>query len=111
MERNTSGKGQVIDAAMTDGTASLLSPFFGLMSMGMWTTDRYANRLDGGAYYAMVAGSQGAGTAIVAVLASTFSAVIVVLARIVLREHISAAQWCGIALILAGVATLSALQA
>ncbi len=51
VERSSSGKGQVIDAAMTDGTASLLSPFFGLMSMGMWTTDRYSNRLDGGAYY------------------------------------------------------------
>ncbi|MDD9895900.1 MAG: CaiB/BaiF CoA-transferase family protein [Gammaproteobacteria bacterium] len=51
VERNSSGKGQVIDAAMTDGTASLLSPFFGLMDMGMWTTNRYSNRLDGGAFY------------------------------------------------------------
>ncbi len=51
VERISSGQGQVIDAAMTDGTASLLSPFFGLMDMGMWTTDRYSNRLDGGAYY------------------------------------------------------------
>ena len=51
VERVSSAKGQVVDAAMTDGTASLLSPFYGLMSMGMWTTDRYSNRLDGGAYY------------------------------------------------------------
>ena len=51
VERSSSGKGQVIDAAMTDGTASLLSPFYGLMAMGMWTTDRFSNRLDGGAYY------------------------------------------------------------
>jgi len=51
IERNTSGKGQVIDAAMTDGTASLLSPFFGLMAMNMWTTDRESNKLDGGAHY------------------------------------------------------------
>ena len=51
VERNTSGKGQIIDAAMTDGTASLLSPFFGLMAMDMWTTDRFSNRLDGGAFY------------------------------------------------------------
>jgi alpha-methylacyl-CoA racemase len=51
VERISSAKGQVVDAAMTDGTASLLSPFYGLMSMGMWTTDRYSNRLDGGAYY------------------------------------------------------------
>ena len=50
-ERHNSGQGQVIDAAMTDGTASLLSPFFGLMAMNMWTTDRQANKLDGGAHY------------------------------------------------------------
>ena len=51
VERNSSGKGQVVDAAMTDGTASLLSPFYGLMAMGMWSTERYSNRLDGGAFY------------------------------------------------------------
>lgn len=51
VERSSSGKGQVVDAAMTDGTASLLSPFYGLMAMGMWTTDRFSNRLDGGAFY------------------------------------------------------------
>ena len=50
-ERTNSGQGQIIDAAMTDGTASLLSPFFGLMEMNMWTTDRQANKLDGGAHY------------------------------------------------------------
>lgn len=51
VERGTSGKGQIIDAAMTDGTASLLSPFFGMMAMGMWTTDRASNKLDGAAPY------------------------------------------------------------
>ena len=51
VERSNSGKGQVVDAAMTDGTASLLSPFYGLMAMNMWSTDRFSNRLDGGAYY------------------------------------------------------------
>ncbi len=49
VERQQSGRGQVIDAAMTDGTASLLSPFYGLLAMGMWTTERHSNRLDGGA--------------------------------------------------------------
>ena len=51
VERTTSEQGQIIDAAMSDGTASLLSPFFGLMAMNMWTTDRFSNRLDGGAFY------------------------------------------------------------
>lgn len=51
VERSQSNRGQVIDAAMTDGTASLLSPFYGLMAMNMWTTDRSSNKLDGGAHY------------------------------------------------------------
>jgi alpha-methylacyl-CoA racemase len=51
LERNTSGKGQVIDAAMTDGTASLLTPAYGMMAMNMWTTKRQDNKLDGGAHY------------------------------------------------------------
>jgi len=49
IERGNSDRGQVVDAAMTDGTASLLSPFYGLMAMGLWTTERHSNRLDGGA--------------------------------------------------------------
>jgi len=67
--------------------------------------------LDGGALLALVAGSQGAASAVTAVIASTFSAVTVLLARLVIRETMSAAQWTGIGLILAGVATLSGIQA
>jgi len=51
LERSNSGKGQIIDAAMTDGTASLLSPAYGMMAMDMWTTNRQDNKLDGGAHY------------------------------------------------------------
>jgi len=51
IERFNSGQGQVIDAAMIDGAASLLSPFFGLMAMQQWSTIRQSNRLDGGAYF------------------------------------------------------------
>ena len=49
VERDRSGQGQVIDAAMVDGVASLTAFFHGLMSMGAWTTERQANLLDGGA--------------------------------------------------------------
>jgi alpha-methylacyl-CoA racemase len=48
-ERNTSGRGQVIDAAIVDGTASLTSMVFGLMAQGMWREDRGVNLLDTGA--------------------------------------------------------------
>ncbi len=45
------GRGQVIDAAMTDGAASLLSMFYGLKALGMWTGERRNNMLDGGAHF------------------------------------------------------------
>ncbi|MEM1263630.1 MAG: CaiB/BaiF CoA-transferase family protein [Pseudomonadota bacterium] len=45
------GEGQVVDAAITDGSASLMSVFHGLHNAGFWRTDRQANLLDGAAYY------------------------------------------------------------
>jgi alpha-methylacyl-CoA racemase len=51
IEAQKSGQGQVVDAAMTDGTASLLTAFFGLRAMGRWTDRRASNYLDGGAHY------------------------------------------------------------
>jgi alpha-methylacyl-CoA racemase len=49
-ERQRSGRGQVVDAAMVDGAASLASIFFGLRAAGQWdTASRGANLLDGGA--------------------------------------------------------------
>ena len=50
-ERNQSGKGQVIDAAITEGTASLMSVFYSLHNMGQWTPNRASNLLDGGAHF------------------------------------------------------------
>ena len=35
-ERSASGRGQVVDAAMTDGAASMLSTFYGRMAAGAW---------------------------------------------------------------------------
>ena len=52
-ERQRSGQGQVVDAAMVDGAASLASVFFGLQAAGNWGATRGANLLDGGApFYA-----------------------------------------------------------
>lgn len=44
-----SGVGQVIDAAMSDGTTLLASFIHGLRGMGHWGTERGANLLDGAA--------------------------------------------------------------
>ncbi len=52
-ERQRSGLGQVVDAAMVDGASTLASIFHGLRGAGLWTEQRGANLLDGGApFYA-----------------------------------------------------------
>ena len=48
-ERDRSGTGQVVDAAMIDGAASLMSIFYGLRAAGSWQAARGSNLLDGGA--------------------------------------------------------------
>lgn len=51
-ERNNSGQGQVIDAAITDGVISLMAAVQGLAGMGLWDdSTRESNLLDGGAHY------------------------------------------------------------
>jgi alpha-methylacyl-CoA racemase len=49
LEAGKSGEGQVVDAAMVDGAASLMTMFYGLRAGGMWSDERGANILDGGA--------------------------------------------------------------
>jgi alpha-methylacyl-CoA racemase len=50
VERGRSNEGQVVDAAMIDGSAQLMSIFFGLDAMGVWGP-RGTNLLDGGAHF------------------------------------------------------------
>lgn len=52
LEASRSGQGQVVDAAMTDGAASLMTLFHGLHAAGMWRQQRGSNFLDGGAPFA-----------------------------------------------------------
>jgi alpha-methylacyl-CoA racemase len=49
LEAGKSGMGQVVDAAIVDGAASLMMPMYGLMAAGMWKEERGSNLLDGGA--------------------------------------------------------------
>jgi len=49
LEARASGKGQVVDAAMTDGAALLGSMMYGLRAFGAWSDGREDNLLDGGA--------------------------------------------------------------
>jgi alpha-methylacyl-CoA racemase len=53
-ERQRSGVGQVVDAAIVDGVAGLLSMVLGMTAAGQWQPERGTNVLDGGApFYAV----------------------------------------------------------
>jgi alpha-methylacyl-CoA racemase len=51
LERASSGKGQVIDAAMLDGAAHLMTFIHGMRHMGLWPGERGENMLDTGAHF------------------------------------------------------------
>ncbi len=51
LETKSSGKGQVVDAAMVDGAALLMSMFWGMKAMGIWSEERGTNLLDTGAHF------------------------------------------------------------
>ncbi|MFJ4192541.1 CaiB/BaiF CoA transferase family protein [Pseudomonas sp. NPDC089534] len=49
LEARGSGRGQVVDAAMVDGAASLMTLIYGFHAAGYWKDERGSNRLDSGA--------------------------------------------------------------
>jgi alpha-methylacyl-CoA racemase len=49
IERGRTGKGNIVDAAIVDGTHSLMSFVHGMAGQGLWSTTREGNLLDGGA--------------------------------------------------------------
>ena len=51
IEARQSGKGQVVDAAMTDGSALLMAMTYSLKAMGQWSNERQSNLLDGAAHF------------------------------------------------------------
>lgn len=51
IEARGSGSGQVVDAAMVDGSATLTTFIHGLMAMGLWNREVGTNMLDTGAHY------------------------------------------------------------
>ncbi|MGJ6122759.1 CaiB/BaiF CoA-transferase family protein [Mycolicibacterium sp. Y3] len=50
-ERQTSGKGQVVDAAMIDGSSVLIQMMWSFRAQGLWSDERGTNMLDTGAPY------------------------------------------------------------
>ena len=51
LECRQSGVGQVVDVAMFDGAALLMTVFYGLFAEGRWEDRRQANVIDGAAHY------------------------------------------------------------
>lgn len=51
LERQVSGKGQVVDAAIVDGVPALMGVFHWMFQNGSWDLNREHNMLDGGAPY------------------------------------------------------------
>ena len=51
LETQRSGKGQIIDAAMVDGSALLATMIYGLRASGAWQDERGTNVLDTGAWF------------------------------------------------------------
>ncbi|HZM45353.1 MAG TPA: CaiB/BaiF CoA-transferase family protein [Burkholderiales bacterium] len=51
IEARRSGHGQVVDSAIVDGTASLLTSAFGMYGAGLFSLERGTNSLDSGAHY------------------------------------------------------------
>lgn len=49
LEASKSGKGQVVDASIVDGTAHLMSSIYAAQQIGFWSHERGVNLLDGGA--------------------------------------------------------------
>jgi alpha-methylacyl-CoA racemase len=71
------GVGQVVDAAMTDGSALLTASHRGYMADGWWTDSRGANLLDGGApFYATYATADGGHVAVGALEPQFFAALL-----------------------------------
>jgi alpha-methylacyl-CoA racemase len=54
LEGERSGRGQVVDAAIVDGAASLMTLMYGLYGAGVWRDERGANIIDTGTHYAEV---------------------------------------------------------
>ena len=51
LESKESKKGQVVDAAMTDGSALLMTMIYTMQSSGVWKTSMGSNLLDGGSHF------------------------------------------------------------
>ena len=97
-ERERTGQGQVIDAAMVDGAALMLTPFYGARASGFWT-ERGTNLLDTGApFYEVYETSDGQWVAVGAIEPQFYAALLSVLGldAAALPDRDDRANWPGL---------------
>ncbi|HVK21768.1 MAG TPA: CaiB/BaiF CoA-transferase family protein [Actinokineospora sp.] len=94
VERQTSGRGQVVDASMVDGAALLTTSLFGLKELGLWNKPRGENLLDGGApFYDTYETSDGKYVAVGAIESRFFGELVKVLGLEDVPDHLNADNW------------------
>ena len=97
IERQTSGRGQVIDAAIVDGVSVLGQMIWALRGIGIWSDERGANMLDTGApYYDTYETADGRYMAVGAVEPQFYAELLIGLGmsdRAHLPDRNDAAQW------------------
>ena len=77
LEAKVSGRGQVVDAAMVDGAALLMTSIFAAAQSGFWSEQRGTNLLDGGApFYDVYATSDSKYVAVGAIEPQFFQALV-----------------------------------
>ena len=95
-ERHSSGRGQVVDAAMVDGVALLSQMMWTMRGQGIWGDDRQANMLDGGApFYDTYACADGRYVAVGPIEPQFYAAMLdgLGLADAGLPDQLDTAQW------------------
>jgi alpha-methylacyl-CoA racemase len=95
-ERDRSGMGQVVDAAMVDGVGLLTAMLHGLRAAGLWSDERHSNLLDGGApFYGVYETSDGRHVAVAALEPQFYEALLggLGLAEEELPSQMDRARW------------------
>jgi alpha-methylacyl-CoA racemase len=103
LEARTSGRGQVVDAAIVDGTAHLSSLVVGLASAGLWSDQRGTNLLDTGAPFYDVYETSDGGWLAVGPLEPAFYAELLRLLDVTdtAPDRLDPAQWPALRVLLA----------
>lgn len=98
-EARISGRGQVVDGAIVDGTAHLMTVFYNMLGAGVWKDERGVNLFDGGApFYGVYATSDSKYMAVGAVEPKFFTEFMSILGVDGIDDHFDPASWPSISM-------------